>query len=197
MCVANLCCYGVNTLPTVNSQDCLQNTPPYEDQGGGGVPRLENGNVYLIPAYNFSCHGNVTLWGAYVERPWSGERYTIDFYVFRPSGSSLPNCYSLIGTNSLVDARPSDGRVTLDVPVVEQISVQPGDVVGVLPVPNVTDSGIVIDATINTVAAWHTPVRMLVANLGDCGYQVVVGGNLPSSVLSAPIITAVVGEWNH
>ena len=126
------------------------------------------------------------------------EEYTIHFFVFRPSGNlSRPICYSLIGTNSLVDATPSDGHVTLDVPVVEQISVQPGDVVGVFPMSNKDDSGIVIDPAISTNTAWYTPVDMFVANMGDCEYEAAVDGNLPFSGPFAPVITAVVGEWNH
>ena len=201
MCVASLCCYGVNALPTVNSQSCLQNTPLYEDKGDEDVPRLENDNVYLIPAYNFYCYGNVTQWGAYVEEPGGGERYTIDFNVFRPSGS--PNCYSLIGTNRLMNARPIGGgpgsplrgSVVLNVPVVDRISVQPGDVVGVLPMSNDDDNGIEIDDDITTVTVWYAPADMLGSGAPTCAYQVSAGGNLPSSITSAPVITAVVGKW--
>ena len=125
------------------------------------------------------------------------ESYSIHFFVFRPSGPSLPNCYSLIGTNSLVDAIPNDGRVTLNVPVIEQISVQPGDVVGVLPMSNEADSGIVFNATIDTVTVWFTQASTLVANLGDCVLEAALDGNLPFSGSFAPVITAVVNEWRQ
>ena len=117
------------------------------------------------------------------------DRHTIRFNIFRPSGD--PNSYTLIGNNSLLDARPSDGRVTLDVSVVEQISVQPGDVVGVHPMSNDDDNGIEIGTANNTVTVWYTPQVMWTFNLTPSD------GNLPSSTVAAPVITAVVGKWNH
>ena len=39
----------------ITGQGCLQNTPDFEEQGGGeGAPRLANGNLYLIPACTVS-----------------------------------------------------------------------------------------------------------------------------------------------
>ena len=180
-------------LSTTTGQECLQNTPVYGDQGGGGVARLENDNLYLIPAYTFSCHGNVTLWRACVERVGRSERYTIIFYVFRPSVSTLPNCYSLVGSNTLADATPTDSCVTLDVPT-DQISVQPGDVVGVLPTSDSVNNGIEIDVSVTGVTAWYTPTNNFASGDGDLCQFRVSDGNLPLSALVAPVITAVVGE---
>ena len=178
---------------SVHSQDCLQNTPVYGNKGGGGVPRLENDNLYLIPAYTFSCHGNVTQWKACVERGGESERYTIVFTVYRPSGPALPNCYDLVGSNILADAAPTDSCVTLDVPV-DQVSVQPGDVVGVIPMSNKTDNGIEIDISVTRVTTWYTPINnLIIGGVGPCQFRV-SDGNLPLSVPLAPVITAVVGE---
>ena len=180
-------------LSTTTGQECLQNTPVYRDQGGLAVLRLENDNLYLIPAYTFSCHGNVTQWGACVEREGGGERYTIIFSVYRPSGPALPNCYSLVGSNVLADAAPTDSCVTLDVPV-DQVSVQPGDVVGVIPMSNNDDNGIEIDISVTKITTWYFPInKFVIGNIGPCQYRL-SDGNLPFSTSVAPVITAVVGE---
>ena len=182
-------------LSTMTGQECLQNTPVYGDQGGGSeVPTLENDNLYLIPAYTFSCHGNVTRWGACVEKGGETERYTIIFYVFRPSDSALPNCYSLVGSNTLVDATPTDSCVTLDVPT-DQISVQPGDVVGVIPISNNDNNGIEIDVSVTGVTAWYAKTTGLIIIIGNTTCQFRVSdGNLPLSASVAPVITAIMGE---
>ena len=180
--------------PSVHSQDCLLNTPEYGDQGrGGGVPRIAANNLYLIPSYRFSCHGNVTLWGACVERGGSNEKYTILFYVIRPL--KLPNCYFQMGANKVVDAMPENSCVTLDVPLVDQISVQPGDIVGVLPMSDEHNDGIEVDANMIDVTAHYAPSDSLTAVGGTCPYNAGLGGNLsPVVMVGAPVITAVVGE---
>ena len=183
---------------SVHSQDCLQNTPVYGDQGGGmEIQILENDNVYLIPNYTFSCHGNVTQWKACVESGGGGEKYTIIFSVLRP-GSELPNCYSLVDYNTLsLDAAPTNSCVTLDVPVNQvSISVQPGDVVGVLPMSVNTNNnnGIEIDVNVTGVTAWYAPVNnFMVADRSPCAYRI-LDGNLSLSISVAPVITAVVGK---
>ena len=178
---------------SVHSQDCLQNTPVYGNKGGAGVPRIAANNFYLIPSYRFSCHGNVTLWGACVERGGSNEKYTILFYVIRPS--KLPNCYFQMGVNTVEDAMPENSCVTLDVPLVDQISVQPGDIVGVLPTSDRDDNGIEVDANMIDVTAHYAPSYDLTAVGGTCPYNAGWGGNLsPVIMVGAPVITAVVGE---
>ena len=181
---------------SVHSQDCLQNTPVYGNKGGGGVPRLDNDNLYLIPSYSFSCHGNVTQWRACVERGGGRERYTIIFYVFRRSTKlTLPNCYTQVGrTNTLTDAMPEHSCVTLDLASADQVSVQPGDVVGVLPMSNKVDNGIEIDVSVTGVTAFYAPMSAVFDGSLECAFKTAPDGNLPSSVVSAPVITAVVGE---
>ena len=136
----------------------------------------------------------MTQWKACVERGGGGERYTIIFYVFRPSDPALPNCYSLVGFNTLLDATPTDSCVTLDVPI-DQVSISVlGDVVGVIPMTNRDDNGIEIDVSVTGVTAWYVPVNtFIIANVGPCVYRV-SDGNLPLSASVAPVITAVVGK---
>ena len=185
---------------TITGQDCLQNTPEYGDkEGGEGVERLEeeverlqNDNVYLIPAYTFSCHGNVTQWGACIKER-RDNTYTIFFIVFRPSSDpALPNCYSLVGIDRLKDAIPTNSCVTLDV-LVNQTSVQPGDVVGISPMPNRVSYGIEIDVNVTGITAWYGSADNFIIGGDMCPYRV-SDGNLNLSVPLAPVITAVVGE---
>ena len=179
-------------LSTMTGQGCLQNTPEYG--GGGGLLRLANGNLYLIPAYTFSCHGNVTQWRAYVKTGGGQDIFNIMFYVFRPStDSTLPNCYFLVGIDRLVDAAPTGSSVILDVSI-DQLPVQPGDVVGVLPMSNEVESGIKTDVTLSGVAAWYIPKNSIIAGDAMCPYKSAPDGNLPRLALTAPLITAAVGE---
>ena len=123
------------------------------------------------------------------------ERYTIFFSVYRPSGPALPNCYTFVGSNTLLEAAPTDSCVTLDVPVDQvSISVQPGDVVGVLPMSNKVGNGIEIDVSVTGVTTWYFPINnFIIGDVGPCQYRV-LDGNLRHSVSVAPVITAVVGE---
>ena len=93
-----------------------------------GPDRLERVNFYIIPDYTFSCCGRVTQWGACVE---DGGTYEIVFSVYRPSDDpTLSDCYSLVGMNVILNGTATDGCITLNVSVSDQISVEPGDVVG-------------------------------------------------------------------
>ena len=93
----------------------------------------------IVPAYEFQCSGRVTEWRACVQPGGGGERYYIQFQVWRPSGPS--ECYSLVGFNRSVgsdgvlrplgvDGDPLRRCVVLSVTEDQQIEVQSGDVVG-------------------------------------------------------------------
>ena len=171
------------------------NTPEFRDQGEGGVPRLDNSSLlYLIPAYTFSCHGKVTQWGACVESRGGWNRYTIFFYVFRPSTDpAQPNCYSQVGRNTIMDTVPEKCCVTLDVQSVDQISVQPGDVVGFRPQSsNSVNVGIEIDISVTGITTWDVTEKVATGE-ATCLYTA-SEGNPPTSTSVAPVITAVVGE---
>ena len=61
----------------------MRNLPRFANQGGGSE-RFESGTQTIIPDYSFDCYGNVTQWGAFVDR--AGVRYSLDFQVWRRSG---------------------------------------------------------------------------------------------------------------
>ena len=179
-------------MSTTTGQNCLQNTPEYGDEGEE-VASLENDNLYLISAYTFSCHGNVTQWRACVEK--TGVRYDILFYVFRPSTDpALPNCYTQISEDLAENPTQNDSCFTLNIPQVNQTSVQPGDVVGVLSMSNGTDDGIVLKSNVTGVTVWYAPVDSVIVGGAMCPYKTAPDGNLPLLVMKAPVITAVVGE---
>ena len=90
---------------------------------------------------------------------------------------------------------PENSCVTLDVPLVDQISVQPGDIVGVLPMSDEHNDGIEVDANMIDVTAYYAPSSSLTAVGTTCPYNAGSGGNLsPVVMVGAPVITAVVGE---
>ena len=92
-----------------------------------------------------------------------------------------------------MDAIPEKGCVTLDVQSVDQISIQPGDVVGFQPQSsNSVKVGIEIDVSVTGVTTWGVTENVATGE-ATCLYTA-SEGNLPTSTLVAPVITAVVGE---
>ena len=100
----------------------------------------------IVPAYTFNCTGRVTEWRACVEPRGGGERYYIQFQVWRPTG--ILGCYTRVGYNAPPEPtfddvgevnntdqllQPGDPLVRcVRLPVSEdgQIEFQPGDVIG-------------------------------------------------------------------
>ena len=150
-----------------------------------------------MPSYVFSCYGNITQWEACGRslRFSSRRDEYLAFYVFRPSNDpSLPNCYSLVGTNTFQDVNNGD-CVSLHVQQDSQVSVRPGDVVGFL---SLSDSSsynrIYADTNLLTVRIWYAHESTFTITNGVCPYQIARGGDLRSSIIAAPVITAVVGK---
>ena len=157
-----------------------------------------------MPSYTFTCHGNITLWGACLQ-PGGGaeEQYDIDFRVFRPSSDGV-GCYDLIGSNFLDDGDPDDTGdldhclVLTDIPPEDQIQVQPGDVVGFFAIQykngDQRNGGIQLDLDIDTVTVWNTEILTII-DQNTCPYHIGGDGNLDSSSTGAPVITAEVGMF--
>ena len=177
-----------------------ENIPVFEDTSRTELP----GPVYaIIPAYTFTCHGNITLWGACL---WPGgrlDRYDITFQVFRPSTVGV-GCYDMVGSNFLNDGQPGvtggniDHCVALtDIRPEDQIQVQPGDVVGFFAIQyrdgEQRDGGVQLNTAIDTVTVWNT-VGLNIADPDTCPYQIGGDGNLASSSSAAPVITVQVGK---
>ena len=188
--------------PPVQSQECVQNLPVFEDQGGGGgIERLEGGSTgtqTIIPDYSFDCYGNVTQWGAYVERGGPRESYTLDFQVWRRSGGGQGTTgeYDFVGSNhfsSISAAGRSGGRIWTElVPVEEQIQVLPGDVIGVYlrGRGNNDDDGVELHTNSPDVTVWFITTSAAVSTRIEVGSTASPG--LHSSTTGAPVITAMV-----
>ena len=98
---------------------------------------------FFTTAYTFGCHGVITEWAAYTVNNGS---HPIEFHVWRVD-ETLQNVYHLIGINIFQDAQPDDSRlISFQVPPEEQITVMPGDFVGIRTVeqPGSSDEGFVI-----------------------------------------------------
>ena len=107
---------------------CIQNLPKFVDQGEHS-PGLLVGIQVLIPTYQFSCYGKVTRWGIATERQG---RHSIYLQVWRITNRhyGFP-VYSLVGANKF-DIEPSKPQILyyISPPTMDQIIVQPGDVIG-------------------------------------------------------------------
>ena len=184
----------------------MQNLPTFADQGGGDdVQRILPGTQVIIPDYSFTCYGNITQWGAWVERG-RNEEYTLDFQVWRRSGGGqgTTGCYDLVDSNLFQMLEPDGGEIMVPVAVENQIQVRPGDVVGFSVVEtDREENGVVLQDTDDdppggrvAVTAWHGPLPMSASVPGSCRIRVgdVIGYELRSSTSAAPIITVVVGK---
>jgi len=180
----------------------VQNLPTFDDQGGGGVERIQPGTQVIIPDYSFTCYGNITQWGAWVERPGGNERYTLNFQVWRRSGGGqgTTGCYDLVDNNLFQMLEPEDGEIVVLVAKEDQIQVRPGDVVGFSVVSsNRQDNGVELQRTNDppggrvAVTAWHGPLPLSAGAAASC--RIRVGDEddyeLGSSTSAAPIITVV------
>lgn len=105
--------------------------PPLNDDHRGR-DYTEELKQFIIPTYQFPCHGLVTSWAACVDPGGSKERYDIHFQVWRPQTvTDADQCYTLVGTNIPNNLLEPDGHcVSYMVPPGEEIQVSPGDVIG-------------------------------------------------------------------
>ena len=129
------------------------------------------------------------------------QRYDINFQVLRPSPVSADvTRYSVVGSNRITNGQPEASPLNLgrciafNVPVMEQILVEPGDVVGFYSehVNRDMDGGVQVeedrtDVTLFTAAG--------VSNLPTV-FSVGFNQFIADSTTAAPVITAAVGELN-
>ena len=126
-------------------------------------------------------------------------QYNIDFQVWRPQPPGQESFFSLIGSNSGRNLRPSSSRcVTLDVSENEQIEIEPGDVVGFyFEHSRRNRGGVEVDDSAVGVTTWYEEEAESTCPLDSdtCELSIGTTGNLQSSETGgAPVITAAVGE---
>ena len=141
---------GSYTEQQQQQQQCgVANLPAFgdrrDDEDFLGRPPDDRLQV-IVPTYTFNCTGRVTEWRACVVPGGGGERYYIQFQVWRPT--AVLGCYRLVGYNAppeptfdgmgevnnadqlLQPGDPSNLCVRLPVSEDEEIEFQPGDVIG-------------------------------------------------------------------
>ena len=147
--------------------------------------------VHIIPDYNFTCHGNVTMWGACVEPGTRDDMYDMHFMVYRPSQNG--QCLTLLGKNEASDLNPrgdwGQSCIGFLVPSKQQIRVHPGDVIGLYSL-GINGSGVEIDDSNTVATVWSAPVSDFTESFGEV---LCFGRNLPSSTPAAPVITFEIG----
>ena len=177
----------------VDNSQCLSSVPLFGDRDR--VSELPDRIQAIIPAYRFTCRGQIVQWGACVDP--HDQNYDIYFQVWRPTGAS--GCYSLVGSNFVDNGNPGSVHnvrrcVVLDVPENEQITVEPGDVVGFHSTYAVESDGggVELDEGADHVV-WYSSQNSPDTNPVCTG----VSGDLSSQRNSgAPVITAMIGkDW--
>ena len=157
---------------------------------------------FILPSYQFTCHGLVTSWRACVDPGGNRERYDIKFLVWRPS---TDGCFTVVGINVPSELlAPQDHCVQYSVPLREQVEVFPGDVIGFYvdryklgrrgdDLEDPSGGGVQLDTL------WSRSVELLSLSPGllDGGVGSLVCGQTQvqlASVGSAPVLSASVGE---
>ena len=136
-------------LPSAGQECSVDRLPPFGDSIDQDTPDRDRFQA-IVPAYTFQCSGRVTEWRACVQPGGGGERYYIEFQVWRRAGSR-DGCYELVGYNRPQDTverkesersgfnevllspesdGPLDHCVVLPVREDRQIEFQSGDVLG-------------------------------------------------------------------
>ena len=181
----------------------------------------------IVPALNFTCTGRVTEWKACVDQGGGGERYYIQFQVWRSTG--VQGCYTLVGSNApslgangAVDVTllltPSGHCVLLSVAENEQIQFQPGDVIGYYADRHKSNGDDPSDGGVqwiddNNVAVYYAvdvplsnlkteyAIFPLGPDLAACGFNIADSTSsshvLSMSTSGAPIITISLGIYDN
>ena len=167
---------------------------------GSSVERFTSGAQVIVTSYTFMCCGRIQLWQTYVD-PGGDEdgEYDITFQVWRPNANTESDgCYSLVGDNEFLDIDLGRGGLVCEAPrtAQEEISVQPGDVVGFQGFHRRGGNrGIQISTEYTDESVWHAVNPSATGN-PQCMYPVGTGNGrvLQSFNNNAPILSVTVGE---
>lgn len=114
-----------NEIPSPQSS-CLPSLPSFKRHSGPEA--FYKGTQTIIPSLVVKCSGQVIAWDAFVEHH---ESNTVQFQIWRPLIINDTSSYILIGANTLVNMKPLDHKISLNVDDTSRISVEVGDVIGI------------------------------------------------------------------
>ena len=114
-----------NELPSPQSS-CLPSLPSFKRHSGSKA--FYKGTQTIIPSLVVECGGQVVAWDAFVEHH---ESNTVQFQIWRPLIINDTSSYILIGANTLVNMKPLDHKISLNVDDTSRISVEVGDIIGI------------------------------------------------------------------
>ncbi len=131
------------------------------------------------------------------------EGYYIWFEVYRPTPEGAEGCYDFVGQNYLENGMPGqngplDHCVVLeDISPEEQISVEPGDVVGFYSVHEeedgtASDGGVQLDTGRMDVTVWYNSGLIVASETTSCRLRVGDEYSLNTQDNRPPVITAQV-----
>ena len=176
--------------------------PPTFDLGPflPGLEPIPHQRDILVESYRFSCEGTITHWEAYTS---GSGRHSIEFQVWRDLPSLLR--YELVGINTFSEARPSNGRLRLQVPEGERIQARPGDFVGFSmgegteanPFQIQRISGYYLDYNQTERGYDGTPQELRLVRLAADGRLCFITSTSPSNFTAAPLINAVLNSEYH
>ena len=129
-----------------------------------------------------------------MEPPMESDIYTIEFQVWRLSEET--GCYTQVGSNRISQGSPKNAQFKISLHEPDQIQVEPGDVVGFYAnhLNTQNGGGVEYDKTVTGVTVWYSGGGV---DPTGCGIKTGESGQLDSSILGAPVISAVVGELRH
>ena len=114
-----------NELPSPQSS-CLPSLPSFKRHSGPEA--FYKGTQTIIPSLVVECSGQVVAWDAFVEHH---ESNTVQFQIWRPLIINDTSSYILIGANTLVNMKPLDHKISLNIDDSSRISVEVGDIIGI------------------------------------------------------------------
>ncbi len=148
------------------------------------------------PPYRFTCEGTITHWEAYTTGTGS---HPMEFQVWREAPELLR--YNLVGNNIFPTASPTNGMLRLGVPVDQQITVMPGDFVGVRTIQGNEDDpfqiltilGYYLNYNLTDRGFDSTPAQLPLGSLFglDCFTP---SNSLPTNISITPLINAVLNS---
>ena len=124
------------------------------------------------------------------------EEYELELQVLRPLPVDQNNiqCFSLVGSYSQTGG-PDNRCILIDIPSVDQIPVQPGDVVGFYSDRLRNDNGDVqLDASREDVTVFYRERASIPAPIPSSCMFIAGPLNIDSTTTAAPVITVVVGR---
>lgn len=188
-----------------SGQSCLQpadskNQIPFRHDRNSDF--IRGGTQSIFTSYQFHCCGKITEWQAYFHRP---EYIVAVLQVWRPPISNEGGgCYRLVGQSALEQVEDNLGGSTLGEQ--DELSVQPGDVVGFFighlfpksidDFEDIGDIGLQLNTSFVNESVWYRNFAQQDSEQSHaCQASVGPSGALREFTTAAPVLRVEVSKW--